>query len=594
MSERRSSTGPAARRLRVLPWLYGTGVVLAAIILGPLLRPGYLLYRDAVSTPRSFVTDAALGIGNLAPRAAPQDWLVAVSSSMLDGELVVLAILAGALVFAAVGYGRLAVRMVPGSGRTGAVAAAVVAVWNPFVAERLLQGHWGLLVGYAMLGWIVVAVLEVAQSPRSVTRWSVCAAVLAVAGLTPTGSILGLVIAALTAVRTRIRLLPLIGVVWLAGAAPWLVASVVGSGSIDSDGAAGVAAFALRSEPFLGPVGTALGLGGIWNADAVPTSRTLWWAAVATAALLIVVAVGLSALWRRRSGIDPRIRTVCIGLLILAGATVLLVAATATAPGRHVVAAVVDAVPGAGVLRDSQKFLALAIPAVAVTAAAAVQAIRRYLPSGFALAAVAVLVVAPLPDLGWGVGGKLAPVHYPADWTRVARMIPADAGAVAVWPPSTVRRYDFTGGAPSLDPLARMVAAPVVESGELRVDGRVVDSAAPVADRVRKALTTADPDAVAALGVGWVLVERDNSSGADVRWRGSTAAPSAVSSLTPVYSGTDLVLYRIDGTPQPGASSAARIASWTAHLVWLSLIVSAAAAAAAAALMQARRPRAPH
>jgi hypothetical protein len=49
---------------------------LALLVVGPLLAPGYLLLRDAVSTPRSYLSDTALGLTS-APRATPQDISVA-------------------------------------------------------------------------------------------------------------------------------------------------------------------------------------------------------------------------------------------------------------------------------------------------------------------------------------------------------------------------------------------------------------------------------------------------------------------------------------------------------------------------------------
>ena len=155
---------------RLLPTLYLVSAGLTAVVAGPLLGalfgvgPRYLLYRDAVSTPRSYVTDAALGVGDLPPRAVPQDWFVAMGSRVVDGGWLVAAIIVAALVVAGVGYGRLAHRLVPGAGHAGAVAAAMLAIWNPYVAERLLQGHWGLLVGYAALGWICL--LYTSPSPR--------------------------------------------------------------------------------------------------------------------------------------------------------------------------------------------------------------------------------------------------------------------------------------------------------------------------------------------------------------------------------------------------------------------------------------------
>ena len=67
------------------------------LIVGPLAGSGYLLLRDAVSTPRSFLTDSALGVGAAAPRAVPQDAVLAVLSPVIDGGILVKAILIVAL-----------------------------------------------------------------------------------------------------------------------------------------------------------------------------------------------------------------------------------------------------------------------------------------------------------------------------------------------------------------------------------------------------------------------------------------------------------------------------------------------------------------
>ena len=48
-------------------------------------------------------------------------------------------------------------------------------------------------------------------------------------------------------------------------------------------------------------------------------------------------------------------------------------AALATGPGLHVLRAVVDAAPGFGVLRDGQKWVALAVPGYALAGAGAVR-----------------------------------------------------------------------------------------------------------------------------------------------------------------------------------------------------------------------------
>ena len=132
-------------------------LALALLVTAPLLAPGHLLLRDAVSTPRSYLSDTALGLSEAAPRALPQDFAVALASHVLDGGVVVKALLVSGLWLAGWGAARLAAALVPEAGVPGQCVAVTIAVWNPYVAERLLQGHWSLLVGYGCLPWVATA-----------------------------------------------------------------------------------------------------------------------------------------------------------------------------------------------------------------------------------------------------------------------------------------------------------------------------------------------------------------------------------------------------------------------------------------------------
>ncbi|MGV9709360.1 hypothetical protein ACWDTI_01660 [Gordonia sp. NPDC003424] len=546
---------------------------LAALILATILRPGYLLYRDAVSTPRSFVTDPALGLGDVAPRAVPQDWVIAVLSRWVDGGWLVAVVLFGALTLTGVGYGRLAARLVPGAGTSGAVAAATVSIWNPYVAERLLQGHWSLLVSCAALGWVAVAALDLRDDPAP-RRWAPLVAAVCAAGFTPTGSLLAAAVMVTCLLpplilSRRVRDIGVVVGVWILGALPWLTAALLGSAAATS-GESGFTVFGLRAEPWLGTLGTALGLGGIWNADAVPSSRTIGWAAVATAALLLLVAIGTWWLARQRSALDPMVGS----LAALAVLTVVAVTVAAIPPVAVGLSDIAQSVPGVGLFRDTQKYLVLLLPAFTMAAAAAVVAMRRWVPAGFAVAAVALLVIAPLPDLAWGVGGKIRTVDYPADWAAVAGRIPPDQGSVAVWPVGTVRQYRFTDS-PSLNPLPRMVRATVTDSGRLTVDGVEVDPPAGRGAQVDDVLTAGGvPSDLARLGVGWVVVE--NYSPPTQLARAATVA----------YRGPDLTLYRIPGiiAAEP-SSTTVRVTVIAAHAAW----AAALAAGVLIALIGARR-----
>ncbi|BBY27510.1 hypothetical protein [Mycolicibacterium sediminis] len=537
-------------------------LALALLVTGPLLGPGYLLLRDAVSTPRSYLTDAALGLSEAAPRALPQDFLVAVLSSMIDGGVLVKALLIAGLWAAGWGAAHLVATVVPDAGLAGRFVAATLAIWNPYVAERLLQGHWSLLVGYGALPWVAAAVLRARSGDGG--WWPVVGSI-AVAGLTPTGLMLAAVVALAGCAapgggRPRWACAAVSMVAAVAGALPWLVASVVGD-SLASSQAVGISAFAARAEPGLGTLGSLAGLGGIWNADAIPASRTSLFAVVATVVLLAVVAVGLPVALRRPGA---------VALLVLAGVAVVAPALMATGPGLAAVESIVRSVPGLGVLRDGQKWVALALPGYAVAAGAAVVTLRGRVPAVAAAAVCCAALVAVLPDLAWGVGGQMTAVRYPAGWTAVARAVNADPRPVAVLPPDSMRTFGWAGTAPVLDPLPRWVSADVLSTGDLVIGGEVIPGEGVRAREVQRLLLEgADASALARAGVGWVMVE----SGA------------AALDLPVTYRDDDLVLYRVGGDHPPAAHRGTLIA---AHLVWLATILAAVVGGAVGALRRRR------
>lgn len=511
------------------------------LVTGPLLGPGYLLLRDAVSTPRSYVTDAALGLSESAPRALPQDFFVAVTSSVLDGGVVVKALLVAGLGLAGWGAARLADLVLPDAGMPGQFVAATLAIWNPYVAERLLQGHWSLLVGYGCLPWVASAVLRLRDgggSGAALVFWT------ALAGLTPTGLMVAaaVAVACVFAPGTRRRWLVAAASLGVAAtdALPWLVAAVV-SGSLSSTQAAGVTAFAARAEHGLGTLGSLASLGGIWNAEAVPGSRTMLFAVVGAVALLGVVVLGLPTVMRRPAAAP---------LLVLAVVAVVVPAGMATGPGLALVEAVVRMWPGLGVVRDAQKWVALAVPGYALAGAGAVVTLRRWVPAAATAVVCCAALVAVLPDLAWGVGGKVVAVQYPSSWPAAAAEINADPRPVAVLPPDSMRHFSWAGDAPVLDPLPRWVRAEVLTTGDLTIGATTVPGEGERAREVQSMLLSgATADELARAGVGWVVVE----------------------------SGNDVTVRRIGGDRPASSGRGVMIA---AHLVWLAMLVGGAAAMA--------------
>jgi hypothetical protein len=543
---------------------------LALLVVAPLLSPGYLLLRDAVSTPRSYLTDNALGLVS-APRATPQDFAVALASSVVDGGLVVKALLVLGLFLAGWGAARLVAQLVPESGAGGQFAAITLAIWNPYVGERLLQGHWSLLLGYGCLPWVATTVVslrtgEIGFRPGT----SGLAFWVALAGFTPTGLILAGIVG-LTCVAvpgggvSRCRCAAITLGIAVVGALPWLTASALGMSSSDMWAhTPGIAAFAARAEPGLGTLGSLASLGGIWNGDAVLASRTTYFALASAFVLLAVVAAGWVTLVRYRT-VRP--------LLVLAAVSVLMPAFLATGPGLAVLHAVVETVPGLGVLRDAQKWVALAMPGYAAAGAGAVLTLRRWLRPVSAALLCCLALVLSLPDLAWGAGGKLAPVHYPGDWAVVAAAINREPAEVAVLPADTMRRFTWSGPAPVLDPLPRWLRADVLATGDLTISGTTVLGEGDRArDVQRMLLAGADPDAIRAAGVGWLVVEMGTPGDMGT-------ATETLQRLPVAYRGRDLMLYRVDGNTA-GASAARRAAVVAAHLVWLAMLLGGAVGSA--------------
>ena len=140
-----------------------TVVALVAVILGPLAWPGYVLSYDMVFVPVQHLSWHLIAPADALPRAVPLDAAVALVNVVLPGWLVQRLALVAIIGFAAVG----AYRLIPTERVSIRVIAAVGYVWTPYLAERLLIGHWALLCTYAALPWLVLAAIDLRRDARS-------------------------------------------------------------------------------------------------------------------------------------------------------------------------------------------------------------------------------------------------------------------------------------------------------------------------------------------------------------------------------------------------------------------------------------------
>ena len=501
------------------------GIVLAGLLLGPLLGPGFVLVRDMVFVPRMPIGRGLLGLEGV-PRAVPSDLLVAALSRVVAAGWLQDAVLVAIVVGGACG----AARLTPTTSRVGAVAAATAYGWSPYLHERLLLGQWALLVGWAVLPWAAHAALA---WRRGAPGWPAvgCLAVAATGGASAV-LLVGLVVAVCgRPVRAAAATVAL--------SLPWLVPAVlqpVGAGD-----PAGVTAFAARSDMPLGVVGSLLTGGGIWAPAAVPPGRAV--GALVAVLLLVVATIGLR----------PLVRRIGRPLLVAAGLGLGLALLGRTPGAQDLLRWSVTHLPGAGLLRDGQKWVA---PVVLLTSAAmgcGAETVLTGLKGAAGRRGAAVLLalapLAALPGAAWGEGGRLRTSVYPAAWEQITGQTHGD---VLVLPWGLYRAFPWTGDRTVLDPATKLLARPVVDD-DLPLVAGVVRGEDPLAAGLRGAVRTGAPLLVdlRRTGITQVLVERTT--------RGASEAALAVQTrglvlraLTP-----ELALYDVPtARPRPtGAGS---------------------------------------
>ena len=329
-----------------------------------------------------------------------------------------------------------------------------------------------------------------------------------------------------------------------------MLAGVLGTAPATSD-AAGVDAFAARAERAGGVWPTLLGTGGVWSPFQVPGSLTSW------PGHLLTRAGPRRAGRRRRSGWPGASRrwpwplrsaSCCAGIAHLPG-------------GADALGWAVAHVPGAGLLRDGQKWLlpyVVVVVAAAGCAAARAEAALRRRDADLGRLVAGALVAGPGgADARRGrpyLGGRPSRSTYPAELAEavavlddVTRHRRRGHAAVGVVPRVLL-------GQPGLGrrPAAALDPAPVVVSDALAVDGGRVAGEDPRAQAV--AAVVAEPDGP--LGRG-----RSRSSGSAGSWSTATSpGPTDLDTagLTPVVEGPDVALYRVPGVDDGPAARPGR------------------------------------
>lgn len=544
----------------------------ALLVLGPVLAPGLLFTYDLVWVPDLAVTSAGWGLVDGLPRAVPSDQVVAILDELVPGAWLQKVILVGALTGAGAGFHRL-VRSAPPAARG---LAALIAVWNPFVAERLLIGHWPLLLAYATLPWIILAgrgATERRALPAQLPILVVIGSLSASAGVLT--AIAVAVFVGWSSKQSRVVLSALVAAV----NAPWVVAGMMSGNAARADSAVAriaAEAFAAHGRDGVPTLVVVLGGGGIWNSQTAapydPVRAWLWALLLSTGVVTLLV-----VLVRCRGSADSE-RRERIAALVLAVAGLLLALQSALFPAAGAFLAV--HVPGGGLFRDSTRAVALVFPAavlgLAVLTHRLLSSTGRTPVAATTTSIVGALVpIALLPGLLGGAGGDLRAVALPPAYAELAATLDAQAAPgsdpvrVLSLPYSAYRAPAWNHGRPVLDPVPRLVGdVEVVASDDLYVSGRLVSGEDSRRAEVLAALGEVDPRArsaaLRALGITHVV----RASGPDVDTAPAEIAPTLAGQE--VASADRLSVLRLDGAvarpanPTPPPVRGALAAAWAA------------------------------
>ncbi|MEO7268150.1 MAG: hypothetical protein ABIW49_02960 [Knoellia sp.] len=556
-------------------WLLAAvALVQALIVLGPVLGPGVAIAYDMPWSPDPRCTPFVLGQDTPAPRVVPSDAVMVLLGKVLGAGLAQALVLVAILVGLALGAVALLHELAPKVGLPARCACAVAAVWNPFVSERLVIGQWVVVLGLAVLPWALICALRMVHGKGSAYAVGLAVCVAGVGGVNSVLIVGAALVPLLLAAAVRdtgpaLRALVVVLATTFGVSAVWIVPSLVNAVPVSG---ASAAAFGPRADTPLGVWGSLLSGGGFWNSASHPAARDAVLIAV-LAALLALAAAAYLVDELRRNGRLVFVVPILVGLGI--------VGLSAVPFAGDLWSWLVTDVPGGGALRDSQKFLAIWVLAIAVGVGLALERLTCVVPRalfGPAVAGVLGLIVLLSPQMVWGMGGRLQAVEVPAGYRAAASDVSDLArGEVGLLPWSQYRRYEWNGARVSLTLGPRIIDQRVLFDDSLPLNSGTVVGENARAARVSGAIATGTAPVQALRDEGVRYVAAELRSGLPVDEAEVRAAGVVV------VDDPDLLIVEVAASgKEPKTAPAGRI-GWAISLLTLVVFITASV------VLQARR-----
>jgi hypothetical protein len=411
---------PHRRELRLVLESAAVGLVVGLAVVAPWTGRGYLMLLDWVSGPEASLDAGVYGLSGSSLDSMPFRLGAQVLRHLIGPPAAAWVLLLIPFPLLAGGIGHLA-----GGRRWRRHPAALAAVCNPFVIERVGAGHVAFLLGMALLPWLARSAATARTDGRRFSARTAGWYGLAIA-ISPHAAWLGGAVLLAGALLPRPTRRDLTRTAWvvLAAAAVYIYGAVLlltGTRTI-AVSQADLDAYATRAGPG-GLFVTVLSLHGYWRGgDDLPRDVLGLFGVVVLAIVLTAVVAGLSRLWVAVPVVGrPWAVLTAVSLLLGMGVD---------GPLGGLYRLAFDHVPLFAAMREQEKWLALAVVGYSLGLGSTVEALAAWQSRpGLRRVPVAVatsLALAPLvcaPMLVNGLGGKVHTSSYPAPWYAADRLM---------------------------------------------------------------------------------------------------------------------------------------------------------------------------
>jgi hypothetical protein len=427
--------------------------VVALIVMGPMLKPGFVLTLDMVFTPK-------LAGPTHGGSAYLLQWFLHVVNFVVPGEVVEKVVIFGILLVSGVGMHRL----VRTEAQLPRYFAGIFYMINPFTYERWMAGQYLVLAGYVVLPFLVRSLIGFCRRPGpqaalKLSLWYTLVVLLSVHVFVMAG-LLGVVMLVVYLLgqsptgKYYRNLLEAAGLViggFIVLNIYWLFSVAQGSSSlnqtIESIGSRDLSAFATAGNAHLHLLFNVVSLYGFWlerfKRYAMPNHILAIWI-IGFVCFAGLVVMGARELKRQRALPASALAvTAVIGLVMALGPE--------AAVTGGLVRGIINHVPLMKGFREPEKFSALLVLLYAYFAAYGLDALQRRIPAHAegrrelvrdAALLLPALYVSTMP---FGFANQLKPVSYPASWYTYEKQLKAHpvSGKLLFLPWHEYMSYDF-------------------------------------------------------------------------------------------------------------------------------------------------------